>query len=1405
MLSTTPVTRSLNRAVCTRSSRSWRGRSAPVALLLSAAACLPVHAANIPWTNTVGGNFNVTANWNSGAGPVPVAADVAQFNIANTYTVTFNLSPINSGLSVGGSNVSFRPDTVASRTYALTSATISGGSLTLAAPSAGTNTLGLNISNDLNVNSGRTLTVSSANDVTAGSFNLATNAAGTASASFSGPGSNFVVTGSSTLGLNGGAASLTLSNNAIGSFGALTTTNSGIATSGAAILVQSGADITAMGNLLLGLGSVAGQISNFTVTGAGSTATQTGSATTTIGSSANSSTILEVSSGGSFTTGTGLTTINPTGTLAISGGTLNLKGNLTVAGGSLLQIAGSVPVLNWDPSRTMTINSGGQVNLAQNFQAPEGAVINVTGTGSQFNVNSFPLSTGNATINISSGGSLSASGFTLGTGIGSVSNLTVDGIDSSIAIFTGTSHAIGIDGGTASAAFTNGAFASFPSASTLSVGRSLSTDGASGTLNVLSDSDLTIGSLIIANSNTNTANVTVSGAGSTITQLGASTLTLGAFGGTANTAQVNIITGGTFTTGSGTTSILSTGRISISGGTLNANSNITISGGTLAVTSGGVFSWAAARTLNINSGGTFGTGSFSAPASASIFVSNTGSQFNATGAMSINLGASMTIQSGADVTVSSLFDIGEEGSGTVVVDAPGSSLTVNTGSTSFIGTDGNGSLSIRNGATASYNGSLRLAGFSPVSQGTLNVESGGSLTVGPLLVGSNAGETSTATVNVIAGSITSHASASLTVGLASSIDPFDTVNISAGGSYTMGSGLTTINRSGRLNLNAGTYTTNGNLEVFAPITLTAGSTLTALPTSTINLNASGALNITDSSVTLGTLNLIGGTVSFVSGSLSYGGNLTVGIGGMLGSNLTLDPSRALSLTGTTTINPQRQLILSGGLLSTGNIVNNGTFNFSSGTLNLTGPAGLTIGTGGALGNVVSATTGKAFNITGLTTIASYGTLLLADGIFNATGGIANSGEIRFAGLVSVLSGGQITNNKLIRGDGRIDNNLINTATGELRADVGNTLLLTGATGTNAGRINLQGGTIQFTQPLINGPAGTVVGSGFLHADQGLTNAGKIQIGNASLYLGSGLANNGEVQISAGLSSLYGPVTNNNKITVSGGGTATFYDALVMSPSSTFQTSTNSTSVFFGPVTGTGSFTGPGVKIFEAGGPGSLLGAIATVSGTTRVGPGATVEAGSFHEASVLIEGTLLLTPNLNTAQNTSRTSFLQIDPSGLLELTDNNLLVDYSATSPISTLISYFTSGQMTASGDASGLPTYLAIAESSDLGLTEFNGIAVDDTTVIAKYTYVGDANLDGQVDALDYERIDLAIGNTGVFGTAQGDLNYDGTVDALDYEQIDLNIGNGVGSPLATVFIPEPSTLSLLAPALLLVRRRR
>jgi hypothetical protein len=1375
------------------------------AVVICAALSTPLHAQTIPWTNAAGGNFNTIANWNSGAGPVPVAANTAQFNIANTYTTTFNLSPTNLNVTVGGSNVSFRADTVSSRTYTLTGSTsITSGSLTLAAPSSGSNTLALNIGNSLAVNSGTNLTVNSGNDISATSFNLAISGAGTATAGISGTGSSLSVSSASTLGQNAGVALLLIQNNATASFGNMTMVNSGVANSSAFVDVESGADITALGNLSMGSGIVAGQVSNFTVTGTGSTVTQTGSATTTIGAAANSSAILEVSSGGIFATGTGLTTVNATGQINIAGGTLSANGDITLNGGALTR--GATGTFNWAPGKTMNVQAGGALNIAGNYVAPSTSTTNVSGTGSQMNTTSGNLSVnGGAIVNVTAGATLSADFFVDIAVVGNGSVL-VDGAGSSIIAGAFGANLLGSTG-TGTLTLSNNA------AGNISGGYNIGgSSGSSGTLSVLSGATFTTGSLRLATSAaTATGNVNVTGG--TLIQTGSAILTVGA--SSLSSATLTVGTGGTFTTGNGLTTINPTGLVNISAGTLNANGSITINGGTLTQTSG-AFVWAPAKTLTISNGGEANLGLFGVPTAAVISVSGPGSQLNTTSSIQFTSAATLTVQAGADVTSNNFIDIaGGPGDVTVLVDGLGSTLTATAaGPFNSLGTSGNAILTFSNNAAGNFPAGF-LIGAIASSAGTLNVQSGATLASGNLQVGSSGADVAVANVNVAGGSITQSGSSALHIGITSVTDTLDTVTVSAGGSFTTGTGGTTVNTSGRLNINGGTFNANGNLDISGIATLTAGATLTVAPGRSTALNAGSTLNITDSTVNLGTLNQNGGIINFNSGFLSYTGNLTVGTGGVLGNSLTLDFSRTLSITGTTTINPQRQLALTGGSLTTASIANNGTFNFTSGTLTLAGPAGLTIGSGGSLGSSVTlganqtlavsnSTTlnagtsltlnGGAFSsasltnsgtlnlasgsltVSGATINQPTATMIVGDGLYNFAGGLTNSGEIKLAGGAARLIGGPITNAKLIRGDGRIDNNLTNTATGELRAEAGKTLLFTGTIATNAGRINLQGGTVQFTQPLTNGASGLITGTGFLYADSGLTNAGQLQL-------------------SAGFTSVYGNVTNNNKITITGGGTATFYDALVMSPGSTFQTSTNSTSVFFGPVTGTGAFTGPGVKNFEGGGPGSLLGTIATITGTTRVGPGTTVETGSFHEASVLIEGTLLLTPNLNTAQNTSRTSFLQIDPSGLLSLTDNNLIVDYASTSPIYTLISYLQAGQVTTNGDFNGLPTTVAIAESADLGLTDFNGIPVDDTTVIAKYTYVGDANLDGQVDSLDYERIDLAIGNSGALGTAQGDLNYDGNVDALDYEQVDLNIGNGVGSPLAAVFIPEPTALAPLA----------
>jgi hypothetical protein len=201
----------------------------------------------------------------------------------------------------------------------------------------------------------------------------------------------------------------------------------------------------------------------------------------------------------------------------------------------------------------------------------------------------------------------------------------------------------------------------------------------------------------------------------------------------------------------------------------------------------------------------------------------------------------------------------------------------------------------------------------------------------------------------------------------------------------------------------------------------------------------------------------------------------------------------------------------------------------------------------------------------------------------------------------------------------------------------------------------------------------------------------------------------------------------------------------------------------------------------------------THAGLFQIGAAGQLHLGLAHVfagARTRGAGTLRVVDTLDVLVGTRVTlevgSVLFGSAASRLKLADNDLLVNYTGTSPVAALVASYVQGQMTMLGSFDGLPTQAGISEATDLGLTTFNLLPLDETAVVVKFTYVGDGNLDGKVDALDYERVDLAIGNVGVNGTAQGDLNYDGRVDALDYEQIDLNIGNGVGMPLGAVTAP-------------------
>ena len=184
-------------------------------------------------------------------------------------------------------------------------------------------------------------------------------------------------------------------------------------------------------------------------------------------------------------------------------------------------------------------------------------------------------------------------------------------------------------------------------------------------------------------------------------------------------------------------------------------------------------------------------------------------------------------------------------------------------------------------------------------------------------------------------------------------------------------------------------------------------------------------------------------------------------------------------------------------------------------------------------------------------------------------------------------------------------------------------------------------------------------------------------------------------------------------------------------------------------------------------------------------------------------------------------------PQATLDLADNNLIVDYTGrTSPYADVAAWVASGLrggtnlywdgpgITSSTAAAATLTALGVIDNRDTepgigGLTDLEGEPVPADSVIVRYTWWGDADLDGKVDSNDYDRIDT----NWLFQTpnprwSMGDFNYDGLIDSNDYDKIDtawLLSGGGIladGAPMPT---PEPATLSLLALGGLAMAARR
>ena len=205
---------------------------------------------------------------------------------------------------------------------------------------------------------------------------------------------------------------------------------------------------------------------------------------------------------------------------------------------------------------------------------------------------------------------------------------------------------------------------------------------------------------------------------------------------------------------------------------------------------------------------------------------------------------------------------------------------------------------------------------------------------------------------------------------------------------------------------------------------------------------------------------------------------------------------------------------------------------------------------------------------------------------------------------------------------------------------------------------------------------------------------------------------------------------------------------------------------------------------------------------TKEGPGKLTVNNMRTNSLVVNAGAVIVIANGGNS-GVSYISSLSVGASAALNLNDNDLVVNNGVFTSIKSLVTSGYSatpdasktGVTSTTGQNSGGKTILALFDNALVGLTQWptgSGVSIGASAIVGKYTYFGDATLDGQVTADDYLVLDANRNTAPAPGVAwiKGDMTNDGSVTADDYLVLDANRGLGVGSPLAAsgISVPEP-----------------
>jgi autotransporter-associated beta strand protein len=244
--------------------------------------------------------------------------------------------------------------------------------------------------------------------------------------------------------------------------------------------------------------------------------------------------------------------------------------------------------------------------------------------------------------------------------------------------------------------------------------------------------------------------------------------------------------------------------------------------------------------------------------------------------------------------------------------------------------------------------------------------------------------------------------------------------------------------------------------------------------------------------------------------------------------------------------------------------------------------------------------------------------------------------------------------------------------------------------------------------------------------------------------------------------------------------------------------------------GAGNQTLAGANSYTGGT--NVTGGVLTVAHSAALGSGdASISGATLRFAPSLSSAAKL--PSLTIAGTTDAWN-------GKVDLNNDALVIDYSSTSPLTTIQNQVKSGYASGAWNGNGINSSaagsdagygLGFAEQTDLAVGTYAGQSLDATSLVIAYTRLGDSNLDRTINLTDFNNLSLHFGASSATWFA-GDFNYDALVNLLDFNLLAANFGlsagaDGVVDPsdwaaLASV-VPEPGTLSIILAGAYALRR--